>query len=551
MRMTSLTKTLASLTVAALMLSVGLSIPRASAQRAAPTDVERQVDRIFERWSSSTPGCAVAVNVDGQRILSRAYGTADLEHDVANTPDTIFEAGSVAKQFTAAAVLLLARDGKLSLDDSARKYVPELPDYGSPLTIRHMLNHTSGLRDWGSVAGIAGWPRTTRVYTHAHVLDIVARQRSLNFTPGSRWSYSNTGYNLAAIIVSRVSGMSFAEFTRQRIFEPLGMGQTSWRDDYGRIVKNRAMSYSSEGNVYRTLMPFENVHGNGGLLTTVGDLLKWNQNFVTPIVGDRRFVAEQEQAGRFNDGRSHGYALGLQVGTYKGLREISHGGATAGYRAYVSHYPEAKTAVAVLCNAASAAPATYANAVADIMLSGRLKETTLAPAIQVEAKSLAAMLGSYRDVDTGVPMSLASTDNGIRIVRGPSFVAMAPGRFASAQGDALEIDGSRVLVTDAYGTATRFERVSTFAPTEAELKSFVGTYRSDEGEIEMEVGIVAGNLVLKRRPDVTIALIPAYNDVFSGSIGTVRFHRDAGRVTGFSVIQDRVWDLRFAKQAGT
>ena len=348
-----------SLAVAAVLLTVGLSRPRARTQQAAPSDLERQVDRVFERWSSATPGCAVAVSVDGQRILSKAYGMADLEHDVANTPDTIFEAGSVSKQFTAAAVLLLARDGKLSLDDPARKYLPELADYGSPLTIRHMLNHTSGLRDWGSVAGIAGWPRTTRVYTHAHVLDIVARQRSLNFTPGTRWSYSNTGYNLAAIIVSRVSGMSFADFTRQRLFEPLGMTRTSWRDDYGRIVKNRAMSYSGDGTVYRTVMPFENVHGNGGLLTTVGDLLKWNQNFVAPTVGDQGFVAEQERAGRFNDGRAHGYALGLQVDTYKGLREISHGGATAGYRAYLSHYPEAKTAVALLCNVASVTPETY------------------------------------------------------------------------------------------------------------------------------------------------------------------------------------------------
>ena len=549
--MTMTTKTLLSLAVAAVLLTVGVSRPWARTQQAALSDLEHQVDRVFERWSSATPGCAVAVSVDGQRILSRAYGMADLEHDVANTPDTIFEAGSVSKQFTAAAVLLLARDGKLSLDDPARKYVPELADYGSPLTIRHMLNHTSGLRDWGSVAGIAGWPRTTRVYSHAHVLDIVARQRSLNFTPGTRWSYSNTGYNLAAVIVSRVSGMSFADFTRQRLFEPLGMTRTSWRDDYGRIVKNRAMSYSGDGTVYRTVMPFENVHGNGGLLTTVGDLLKWNQNFVAPTVGDQGFVAEQERAGRFNDGRVHGYALGLQVGTYKGLREISHGGATAGYRAYLSHYPEAKTAVALLCNAASVTPETSAHAVADVVLSSRLKETTLTPALQLEAKSLEPMLGTYRNVETGAPIRLASTDTGIRIERGPSFVPMAPGRFASAQGDALEIEGARVRVTDAYGTTTPFERVTTDAPSEAQLKSLVGTYRSDEAEVEMVVAIVGGNLVLKRRPDVTIALTPSYGDVFSGSIGVVRFHRDAGRVTGFSVVQDRVWDLRFTRQAGT
>lgn len=538
------------LTVALLRPLAGMQAP--TAQLATPADIDREIDRVFERWTSSTPGCAVAVSVDGRPTLAKAYGMADLEHDVPNTPETIFEAGSVSKQFTAAAVLLLVRDGKLSLDDPARKYLPELPDYGSPLTIRHMLNHTSGLRDWGSVAGIAGWPRTSRVYTHAHVLDIVARQRSLNFTPGTKWSYSNTGYNLAAIIVSRVSGMTFADFTRQRIFEPLGMTRTSWRDDHGRVVKNRAMSYTADGNGYRTVMPFENVHGNGGLLTTVGDLLKWNQNFVAHTVGDQTFVAEQERAGRFNDGRTHGYALGLQVGTYKGLREISHGGATAGYRAYLSHYPEAKTAVALLCNAASVVPEIYASAVADVVLSGRLKQTTMAAGVPPDSKTLGSLLGTYRNVETSVPMTLVSTDAGIRIARGPSFVAASGGRFASVQGDSLEVAGAGgVRVSDAYGTITRYERVSPDPPSESQLKALVGNYRSDEAEVDIEVARVDGYLILKRRPNATISLTPAYPDVFSGSIGVVKFHRESGRVTGFSVIQDRVWDLRFAKLGGT
>src|SRR5205823_3415248 len=191
---------------------------------AAAPDAAAQVDRVFARWNSpSTPGCAVGAAGDGRPLLAKAYGMADLEHDVRNTPDTIFEAGSVSKQFTAAAVLLLAREGRLSIDDPVRKYIPELPDYGSEgeLAIRHMLNHTSGLRDWGSIEAIAGWPRTSRAYTHAHVLEIVSHQKAVNFTPGTKWSYSNTGFNLAAIIVSRVSGMPFAEFTRQRLFGPL------------------------------------------------------------------------------------------------------------------------------------------------------------------------------------------------------------------------------------------------------------------------------------------------------------------------------------------
>ena len=305
-------------------------------QTQAPAAPSASVDAVFARWNQATPGCAVGVGVNGKSVLERAYGMADLEHDVPNTPDTIFEAGSVSKQFTAAAVLLLARDGKLSIDDPVRKYIPELPDYGVPLTIRHMLTHTSGLRDWGAVAGIAGWPRTTRAHTHGHVLDIVSRQKALNFTPGTAWSYSNTGYNLAAIIVSRVSGQPFADFSRERIFAPLGMTRTSWRDDFTRVVKHRAIAYDSQADGYHQDMPFENVHGNGGLLTTVGDLLRWNENFAVPKVGDAAFLAEEQTPGRFNDGKPHDYAFGLYVRPYRGVDEVSHSGSTAGYRAFLT-----------------------------------------------------------------------------------------------------------------------------------------------------------------------------------------------------------------------
>jgi len=193
-----------------------------------PADARQRVDKIFARYQRTDgPGCAVSASLDGASMLSAAYGMADLEHDVVLRADSIFEAGSVSKQFTAAAVLLLAQQGKLSIDDPVRKYIPELPDYGMALTVRHMLNHTSGLRDWGSVEGIAGWPRTTRAYTHAHVLDILSRQRALNYPPGAEYSYSNSGYNLAAILVERVAGKPFAEFTRDAIFTPLGMTSTS------------------------------------------------------------------------------------------------------------------------------------------------------------------------------------------------------------------------------------------------------------------------------------------------------------------------------------
>jgi CubicO group peptidase (beta-lactamase class C family) len=332
-------------------------------------------------------------------VLERAYGLANLEHAIRNTPETIFEAGSVSKQFTAAAVLLLARDGKLSLDDGVRKYVPELPDYGQPLTIRHMLMHMSGLRDWGAVAAIAGWPRTSRVYTHAHVLDIISRQKAVNFTPGAQYSYSNSGYNLAVMIVARVSGKSFAEFSAERIFKPLGMSHTSWRDDFTRIVKGRAVAYSERRGDFAQNMPFENVHGNGGLLTTVGDLLRWNENFVTAKVGDAEFLRIQQEPGRFNDGKTGTYALGLVVDDYKGVREVGHSGSTAGYRAHLARYPDQRVSVAVLCNVSSGAATQYAHAVADMFLGPALKPAPAvnrprAPAAE-PVKPTLAQLASY------------------------------------------------------------------------------------------------------------------------------------------------------------
>src|SRR5688500_8355328 len=242
--------------VAVVVIAAALALRSDLVGQSPPLGIQPQVDKLFARWTTSTPGCAVGADLAGKPVVRSVYGTADLEHDVPITLDTIFEVGSVSKQFTAAAVLLLARDGKLSLDDKVRKHVPEMPDVAADVTIRQMLNHTAGLRDWGGLSAIAGWPRTTRVHTHAHVLDLVSRQQMLNFEPGTRWSYSNTGYNLAAILVGRVAGTSFADFTKARIFDPLGMKDTSWRDDHTRVVKRRAIAYDEQKGSFSTLMPF-------------------------------------------------------------------------------------------------------------------------------------------------------------------------------------------------------------------------------------------------------------------------------------------------------
>jgi CubicO group peptidase (beta-lactamase class C family) len=543
-------------------LTVGVILFAALAAAAAPVSMARQnasresrVDAIMSRWNETTPGCAVGVSHKGELVLERAYGRADLEHDVANTGTTIFEAGSVSKQFTAAAVLMLARDGKLSLDDPARKYVPELPDYGTPLTIRHMLNHTSGLRDWGSVAAIAGWPRTSRVHTHAHVLDIISRQRSLNFTPGTRWSYSNSGYNLAAIIVSRVAGEPFAEFTRTRIFAPLRMTRTSWRDDYTRVVKDRAIAYTSSHEGFLTDMPFENVHGNGGLLTTVGDLLRWAANYARPAVGDAAFMKEMLEPGRFTDGRQHDYGLGIRTRQHRGVRELWHSGSTAGYRAYLADYPDRALSVAVLCNLASANADQFAQAIADVYLDlPPIADTTAtdsSPASSETNGGRDALAGTYRRTDTGEPIVIARQGANLRLDRNVTLTARSPTEFARANGQVFDFASPRLLtVTDPYGSVLRYARVPPSEMARKPLADYSGTYASDEAETSIAMASDGDALVARQRPDTEVRLTPAYADAFTNTrLGFVRFHRSrSGRVTSFSVTQDRVWDLRFNRQ---
>ncbi|MEO8371779.1 MAG: serine hydrolase domain-containing protein [Candidatus Solibacter sp.] len=480
----------------------------------APADARQRVDKIFARYQRTDgPGCAVGATLDGASVLSAAYGMADLEHDVALRADSIFEAGSVSKQFTAAAVLLLAQQGKLSIDDPVRKYIPELPDYGTPLTVRHMLNHTSGLRDWGSVEGIAGWPRTTRAYTHAHVLDILSRQRALNYPPGAEYSYSNSGYNLAAILVQRVAGKPFAEFTREAIFMPLGMTSTSWRDDFRRIVKGRAIAYSETNGSIRQTMPFEDVHGNGGLLTTVGDLLKWNRNFSDPTVGGRALVEQQLVQGKLTDGRTIAYAAGLMVLHFNGRNEVSHSGTTAAYNAWLGRYPDQGLSVAVLCNSSAANGTQLGRAVAMTFLG---TGASLGPGDKIVANP-----GMYRSLRDHSTVNVTADSRN-------------------------EFTGDRMRVPSEMDGGTWYERVEPWTPTPAEIASLAGEYSSDEAEVTLRVAVDHGRLVINRRPNTTIELTPTYKDAFTSSLGVIRFQRNgAGKATGLSVSESRVWDLHF------
>ena len=475
---------------------------------------------------------------------------ADLEHGIALAPESILEPGSIAKQFTAAAVLLLVQQGKLSLDDPVGKYIPEVPDYGAPIPIRHLINHTSGLRDWGSVEGIGGWPRTTREYTHAHVLEIVSRQRALNYPPGSEYSYTNTGFNLAAILVSRVAGKSFPEFTREQIFAPLGMTSTQWRDDFRRIVRNRAVAYSSSGNTFWQDMPFEDVFGNGGLLTTVGDLLRWNRNFTEAKVGGRAFVDAQHQRGRLTDGRTIAYAAGLMVLHWRGLNEVSHSGSTAGYQGWLGRYPEQGLSVAVLCNVSSASATELGHQVADVYLAG----VGTRPQVEIrstDSASLAAKAGLYRSVRDHQTLSIEAQDGTLRIDHRGILTPVSDYVFSLGEdGPRAEFDstGKGLRLSNEIDEGIYYEKVERWNPTAAQLEAMTGEYSSDEAEVAFQVALDRDHLVIHRRPDATIALTPTYRDGFGSSLGSVRFLRDAqGHVSELSVGEQRVWDLRFRR----
>ena len=518
------------------------------------------MDDVFARWDShASAGCAVGVVHEGLVVLEEAYGMADLEHGIPNTPETIFEGGSLSKQFTAAAVVLLALDGELSLDDDIRKYVPELPDYGETITLHHLMTHTSGLRDWGSVAGISGWGREDRSHDHADVLDILSRQSALNFGPGHEYSYSNSGYNLLAIVVGRVSGMSFADFSRERIFEPLGLRDTQWRDDYRRIVPGRSTAYdATDDGSWEINRPIEYVHGNGGILTTVGDLGIWSQALEDGRLGGPEFVEMMHRRGRLDDGSAIVYAGGLRIEPYMGVPSVTHTGSTAGYRAFLGRYPEQELSVAMLCNASDAPTSGNGRAVARIYLGDAVQEPQPNVAVgAVDGPGLRAFAGLYADPVTGEPVELELEDGSLTEGR-TTLVRVGATEFAEEVGDRRYLfdvsPGGRVTgfeVEDWQYTDQRYQRVAPWSPAASELLAYEGTYHSEDAETTYRVRVEDGELTVWQRPDVVRTLEPRYRDAFEMGGRVVRFRRDgSGEVTALSLSLGRVYDMRFERVGG-
>lgn len=519
-----------------------------SAQSPTLADTLKKIDAIFSTWNPKGPGGVLTVVRRDQTLYNSGFGMADLEHNIANTPETVFEAGSVSKQFTAAAILLLVQDGKLSLDDDIRKYLPEIPNYGPTIKIRHLMTHTSGLRDWGSVAGVGGWPRGKRTYTHAHVLEILSRQKRLNFPPGDQYNYCNSGYNLMAIIVDRVSGMTFAEFCKQRIFGPMGMKNTQWRDDYRKIVPNRAIAYSGYGNNFLQNMPFEMAHGNGGLLTTTGDLMLWNQNYKSQIVGGKALAELQQTRGILNYGVTIGYAAGLNIGDFNGFKEISHSGATAGYRAWLAYYPAQDLSIAFLSNSAMVGPVDVGMKVAAVFFGERTSSELMLGTIVPDEASLQAKAGLYRSVRNDNITELEVKDGLLRTKGGQVLQATKEHTFFQGS-TRLEFSGNKFIAYSSNGDTVSFQKKAAFQPSEKDLLAFVGTYRSSEADATYELRMKNGALETFLLPDLDQKLTPYYKNTFKNEQGELlEFVFDKkGKVTGFKFTTGRAWNIEFVR----
>jgi CubicO group peptidase (beta-lactamase class C family) len=540
------TATTYGITMKTLMLTLALTLVMGIAT--AEDASSAKIDAVFARAvPADAPGCAVGVQTGDDTPVRRAFGTADLEHAVPINVDSVFEAGSVSKQFTAAAALILVSEGKLSLSDDIRKYLPELPDYGHPITVAELMGHTSGLRDWGDVEAIAGWPRTERVYGMSDVLHIVARQRQLNFDPGTAWSYSNTGFNLLAIIVQRVSNTPFTDFTREHIFVPLGMTHTQWRDNFRRIVPNRAIAYHrvSDG-VYEQMMPFENTYGHGALLTTVGDLLLWNKALNEGRLG--AFVTKTLQTRTLlSDGKPTIYAHGVFLHSYRGIDEISHDGATAGYRAWLGRFPDQHVSIAILCNADDAIPSNYAHALADSYIPQ--VKSWHSPFTVTPPSTLAGLYASERD---GAPLRVTVKDNQLQ-ADGLTILAKPDGTLGFQRaGGAVVITGAMLpdgrLRLDTEGDATLYSRVQAYAPTPAELARMAGRFHNDEVPVTYQITAAHDglNVIADDRPGKTRLFVPAYSNAFISGDTLLRPVRGPdGSVTGIRISDDRVWNLPF------
>ncbi len=529
-----------------------------------------KVDKLFAQWDKpDVPGCALAVMQRGDIVYKRGYGMANLEYDIPITPTTIFHVASVSKQFAACAIVLLALEEKLSLDHNVRQYVPELPDLGDSISIRHLIYHTSGLRDQWVLLILAGW-RMDDVITTQDVLELTKRQQELNFKPGAEHLYCNTGYTLLSVIVERVSGKSLRDFCDERIFQPLGMLNTHFHDDHTMIVKNRAYSYEPQGedSFKHSVLSFATV-GATSLFTTVEDLALWEQNFYDGTVGGQDMVKQLHTQGVLNDGEQIEYAFGLSVSDYRGLKVVQHSGGDAGYRSHLMRFPEQHFSVAILGNVSILNPSELAKRVADVYLADAFleDEAEQATPIELSIQELENKAGIYYNAGQVQTRRLEMREDKLVMVVGPGL------QVAPLAKDLFQVvafpQAKLKFETAADGTLQMHEMmgnakpviyaaVTSVSPTVKELATYAATYHSPELDVNYGVALQEGQLVLRRQKYGASQLQPTFVDGFTGDLvpGTgsaggldITFDRDdEDRVLGLRLSAGRIRNLWFSRQ---
>jgi CubicO group peptidase (beta-lactamase class C family) len=540
------------------------------AQQAEPDSaaIAPRVDNVFSEYDrSDSPGCALGVIRNGELIYARGYGMANLDLGVAITPASVFRIGSTSKQFTAAAVVLAAQNGELSLDDDIRKHLPEMPDYGKTVSIRDLLHHTSGIRDYLGLMYLAGL-RDDDWFTDDEVVATVARQKATNFEPGSEYLYSNSGYFLISQVVKRATGLTLRDYAQEHLFRPLGMTHTHFHDDHNEIVPNRASGYApAPGGAFRISMTTLDMVGDGGVFTTVEDLLLWDRNFYDPRVGGDEFLRTMLRRGVLTDGDTLDYALGLRHAMYRGLPSVRHGGAWVGFRAEMIRFPEQRFSVICLCNLATANPTELAERVADVYLADLLEpeeEGGIAAApsvddapIELTGDQLAGRAGLYRRLDGGSYLRLEMREDQLVLDAGPGYelVPLAEDRFrlsgvpAEIRFDVTE-DGSRMTVIQ-RGSRREYEEVDPAEYSESELAMFCGTYYSEELDSSYRLYLEGGELIVQRGRGEPIPLRPTVADEFTLDGDRVTFERDdRGRLETFVLDAGRVRGIRFMRVGG-
>jgi CubicO group peptidase (beta-lactamase class C family) len=516
--------------------------------------IAQKVDQLFAPFDKAgSPGCSVGVIRNGGFVYKKSFGYANLELAVPLTPESVFYMGSVSKQFTAASVILAAEKGYLSLDDDVRKYLPELPDYGHPVTLRQMLHQTSGFRDLFDLISLSGHD-PKEIDSPTDILKLIARQKGLNNVPGEEWIYSNSNYFLLAEVIQRTTKKSLARYAAENIFQPLGMVHTLFYDDNTLVVPNRVSAYDpgKNGNFLVDWSTTYYLVGGGGLMSNLDDLLLWDRNFYSDKLGKGRLVKELESHGVLNDGSQIDYAMGLDLGDYRGLPTVEHGGALFGYRTEFLRFPRQRFSVIVLCNVSSAYPEGLARKTADLYLQGDFASTTGESHPSQGFPNPATFAGTYLDPRTKTIYKFTA-DRGDLIGWGEPLRRIDANKFYDLGSGVITFDNENGTMRASLRIPGELyfsgDRIQPLQLSLDELSRFTGNFRSDELDSTYMLSVEDKRLKVKRQRYAVVPLDAAtQNEFYSGDLGTIVFHTDANHhVSAFNLFTQQARGIVFTK----